>query len=47
MPSRDGTAVQEGGGPAEASAGVAFLRREGDRAVYAIESGHYRFSSQW
>ncbi len=35
--------VTEGGRPAQDSAGVTFVRREGDRAVYAIESGQYEF----
>ncbi len=42
VPSRPETKVREEGGP-----GMAFLRREEDRAVYAIGSGHYRFSSEW
>jgi hypothetical protein len=47
VPSWPATAVQEGPGPAEKSAGVTYLRREGDRSVFAVESGRYRFSSQW
>jgi alpha-L-rhamnosidase len=47
LPARPGTAVTEGGAPADRSPGVTFLRREGDRAVYAIESGGYQFASQW
>ena len=47
VPSRPDTAVQEGGAAAEGRPGVTFLRREQDRAVYAIASGSYRFSSLW
>ncbi len=47
LPAREGAAVQESGTPAEHSPGVTFLRREGDRAVFRIESGSYAFESQW
>jgi hypothetical protein len=47
VPARDGDAVFEGGAPAERRPGVTFLRREGDRMVYAIESGAYSFESRW
>ena len=47
VPAWPATGVQESGRPAEQSPGVSFLRREGDRAVYAVASGHYRFLSQW
>jgi predicted neuraminidase len=46
VPARKGAAVQESGGPAEHRPGVKLLRREGDRAVFAIESGSYTFESQ-
>src|ERR1017187_10566664 len=46
LPTRDSVVVQEGGMPAEQRPGVKFLRREGDRAVFAIESGSYAFESQ-
>jgi hypothetical protein len=39
--------VSEGGAAAESRPGVAFLRREGDRALYRIESGAYVFESRW
>jgi len=47
LPAREGAAVLEAGAAAERSAGVTFLRREGDRAVFSIESGSYAFESQW
>jgi alpha-L-rhamnosidase len=47
VPSRGGRAVTEGGAAAESRSGVTFLRREGDRAVYRIESGAYVFESRW
>jgi alpha-L-rhamnosidase len=47
VPARDGDAVLEGGAPAERRPGVTVLRREGDRMVYAIESGAYSFESRW
>ena len=46
VPAREGAAVEEGAVPAESSPGVRFLRREGDRMVYAIQSGSYRFTSR-
>jgi alpha-L-rhamnosidase len=39
--------VTESGVAAADSPGVRFLRRDGDRAVYAIESGAYMFGSRW
>ena len=47
VPARGGTVVQEGGALAEQRPGVKFLHREGDRAVFAIESGSYAFESQF
>lgn len=47
LPAGAGSDVSEGGAPAERGAGVTFLRREGDRMVYAIESGAYSFESHW
>jgi predicted neuraminidase len=47
MSAHRGTAVREGGASAEQRPGVKFLRREGDRAVFAIESGSYAFESQF
>jgi hypothetical protein len=46
MPANE-DAVTEGGAPANGRPGVTFLRREGDRSVYAIESGSYAFQSQF
>jgi alpha-L-rhamnosidase len=37
--------VTEGGGPADTSRGVTFLRMEKDRALYNVESGDYIFKS--
>ncbi len=39
--------VAESGKLATTSEGVKFLRQEGDRAVYAVESGKYKFSSEF
>jgi alpha-L-rhamnosidase len=47
MPAREGSEVSEGGQPASQSQGVIFLRRDGDRSVYSIESGSYAFLSKW
>lgn len=47
VPSRSGTSVMESGRAAENSEGVVFLRREGDRTVYGVQSGTYEFSSTW
>jgi len=47
VPTRESATVAEGGAPAERRAGVALLRRDGDRAVFAIESGRYEFQSTW
>jgi len=46
LPARKDAAVQEGGAPAEQRPGVKLLRREGDRAVFAIESGSYTFETR-
>jgi len=47
VPARENTLVTENGMPAEKSPGVTFLRREGDRMVYSVESGTYQFASQY
>jgi alpha-L-rhamnosidase len=47
VPSRAGGAVSESGAAAASRPGVTFLRREGDRALYRIESGAYVFESRW
>jgi alpha-L-rhamnosidase len=47
VPAREGTAVSEGGGPAEKQSGVTFLRRDGDREIYGLEAGSYVFESRW
>lgn len=43
LPAPEGAVVTEGSAPAERAAGVAFVGRKGDRAVYGIGSGTYRF----
>ena len=45
LPSRKGAEVLEGGAMAGRQPGVKFLRWDGDRAVFAIESGSYQFQS--
>jgi alpha-L-rhamnosidase len=47
VPSRDGSAVTEGGIAAALRPGVTFLRLDGEAAVYRIESGRYVFGSRW
>ncbi|PTX94384.1 family 78 glycoside hydrolase catalytic domain [Opitutus sp. ER46] len=47
VPAKPDTAVTESGQPAAAARGVTFLRWEGDRAVFAVESGTYEFASTW
>ena len=47
VPARAGSNVTESGVAAERSAGVKFLRREGDRMVYAVSSGTYEFRSSY
>jgi hypothetical protein len=46
LPARDGGEITEGGVPAAESDGVREVGREGDRAVFKIESGSYAFTSQ-
>ena len=45
LPTRDAAAVTENSKPAGQSAGVKLLRAEPGTAVFAVESGHYRFES--
>lgn len=45
VPATDAKTVREGDVPAAEAPGVKFLRMEGDRAVFAVESGRYRFRS--
>jgi hypothetical protein len=47
VPAAPDSQVTENGKPAADSPGVRFLRREGDRMVYAIASGAYVFESEW
>jgi hypothetical protein len=46
MPAADEHGVREGGSALDAAAGVRLVRQEGGRAVVAVDSGRYRFSSQ-
>ena len=45
VPAKSEQGVAENGSTAGQSAGVTFLRTEGGRAVFAVESGKYRFES--
>ncbi|HTS17928.1 MAG TPA: family 78 glycoside hydrolase catalytic domain [Verrucomicrobiae bacterium] len=47
LPSRRGAEVLESGTPASRQHGVTCIRQDGERAVYAIESGSYRFESRF
>ena len=47
VPAKSAEGVSESGKPAKKSEGVRFLRQEGDRAVYAVESGEYAFQSSF
>lgn len=44
LPTQDPASVTEGGRPVANVPGVHFVGREGDRAVYRIDSGRYEFS---
>ncbi len=39
--------IKEGDQPVSASPGVRFVRTEGKRAVFSVESGRYHFSAAW
>ncbi|MEN6559536.1 MAG: family 78 glycoside hydrolase catalytic domain [Acidobacteriota bacterium] len=45
IPAASASSVEEGGVPAPRAAGVAFLKMEDGRAVFAVGSGSYRFAS--
>lgn len=45
LPASNSASIKEGGRPLGRIEGVQFLRQEGDRAVIALESGSYRFTS--
>lgn len=47
LPALDAGGVTESGRPAGESPGVEFLRMEGDRAVFAVQSGTYEFQSRF
>ena len=46
VPADPDSEVMENGQPAARSPGVTFLQREGQRMLYAIESGSYQFESR-
>jgi alpha-L-rhamnosidase len=43
LPARDAAGISESGRSLDKAKGVKFLRMEGDRAVFSIESGSYHF----
>ncbi|HMP05072.1 MAG TPA: family 78 glycoside hydrolase catalytic domain [Lacipirellulaceae bacterium] len=47
VPARSAESGTEAGGPANDAPGVRFLRRDGMYAVFAVESGHYEFTSEY
>jgi hypothetical protein len=47
LPALEAGGVTESGRPAGESPGVEFLRMEGDRAVFAVQSGTYEFQSRF
>ena len=47
VPCNDSSSVREGGTLVDGKSQVRLLRVEGDRAVYAVGSGSYDFTSQW
>jgi len=46
VPAASASAVTEGGGPAEKSTGVKYLRMEGGAAVFTVGSGSYAFRAR-
>ena len=42
---KDATGVTESGKPAVKAEGIRFLRMENNAAIYAVDSGTYRFQS--
>jgi alpha-L-rhamnosidase len=47
LPAKSTDGILAGGKPAAQSKGVKFLRQEKDRAVFAVESGEYKFESKF
>ena len=47
VPAKDAAEVTESGKQADKAEGVKFLRMENSIAVYAVESGDYRFQSKF
>jgi alpha-L-rhamnosidase len=46
VPTRDAASITESGKPAKTSDGVRFVRQEGEKAVFEVGSGTYRFASR-
>jgi hypothetical protein len=46
IPAKSADTITENGKPVSQSEGVKFLRQEGDRAVFEVQSGQYNFSTQ-
>jgi hypothetical protein len=47
LPAKSADGILENGKPTSQSKGVKFLRQEKDRAVFAVESGEYKFESKF
>lgn len=47
VPCSEKDRIEEGGVPAAESEGVTYLRKEGDRTLYEVASGSYRFTFPW
>jgi alpha-L-rhamnosidase len=47
IPNTRAETVMESGKPAATSAGITYLRQDGDRAVFSVGAGHYTFTSNW
>ncbi len=47
LPAREGHEVSESGSPVDEAEGVNWLEQAGDRAVFRLASGTYKFSSVW
>ncbi len=45
IPAKEVEDVSEGGRPATEASGIAYLERDGDYAVFSVDSGAYRFTS--
>jgi alpha-L-rhamnosidase len=47
LPAKDVASVMESGKSALQARGVRFLRMEGNRAVFELQSGQYDFTAPW